>query len=559
MVVKAFLIILALTFMLFFGISDVVRRIAGKDYVVKIGNVKIGPMEFKAEKARRIGMLHSQMMDVDESKLTVSILHQLIWENLVDQASKKYGIVVSDETMKKYIGGMEVFRDKEGRFNANLLRGFLRRLQVPETMFLESSKRSVVDAIIKYPLTFISTATCMDYYVRAFREKRQLAIVELIPDRFKVLDVPNPGILKGFYSENPELFMIDEARTFQILTLQESDIGKTVKVEEEEVRDAYEHSSEREERSYEEMRNELGEGLRQERIQSEVNEKTRKIEDALMAGDNVEDVAQKNGLHVIKVESVSLANRDQKGTEALKQPYKNSVLAVAFSLEEGTDSSFSEDIDEKGNKIYWAVHLEKIHPRHLGDYDDMEAQVLKEWLKKERREEALKKAGHIVDKVKSGERLEKVAKQNKEKVIVTQWFDRDGKLEEKKDEKTSAQKAAGKEKNTNPENTVVLPQSYQRVVQEVIEDVFSQEEFSAGIKESSGSVYVYQILEVSHPKEIDKEEGKKFAQELKSSIITDMFQQLVSYLSKIYEIKINYDMLKEINENVDSESFKEMF
>jgi hypothetical protein len=50
-IVKAFLTILALTFVLFFGISDVIRRFIGKDYVVKIGSTKISPMELKIEKA----------------------------------------------------------------------------------------------------------------------------------------------------------------------------------------------------------------------------------------------------------------------------------------------------------------------------------------------------------------------------------------------------------------------------------------------------------------------------------------------------------------------------
>ncbi|MDR1561197.1 MAG: SurA N-terminal domain-containing protein, partial [Holosporaceae bacterium] len=40
-IVKFFLTVLALTFIFCFGISDVIRKIVGKDYIVKIGNVKI--------------------------------------------------------------------------------------------------------------------------------------------------------------------------------------------------------------------------------------------------------------------------------------------------------------------------------------------------------------------------------------------------------------------------------------------------------------------------------------------------------------------------------------
>ncbi|MDR1334562.1 MAG: SurA N-terminal domain-containing protein, partial [Holosporaceae bacterium] len=38
MVVKIFLSFLALSFVLFFGITTVIQKLRGKDYVVKIGN-----------------------------------------------------------------------------------------------------------------------------------------------------------------------------------------------------------------------------------------------------------------------------------------------------------------------------------------------------------------------------------------------------------------------------------------------------------------------------------------------------------------------------------------
>ena len=140
-IVKAFLIILALTFVLFFGISDVIRRFTGKDYVAKIGSAKIDTMKLKIEKTKRIGMLRDRGQDINGKDLTFAVLHQLIWENIVDQAAHEYGIVISDETIKNYISGMNMFRNKDGSFNANLLHGFLQRIQVQKPCFLNLLKR----------------------------------------------------------------------------------------------------------------------------------------------------------------------------------------------------------------------------------------------------------------------------------------------------------------------------------------------------------------------------------------------------------------------------------
>ena len=51
--VKIFLTVLALTFVFWFGISDIIRKVTGKDYIVKIGNIKISPERFKHEKAKK--------------------------------------------------------------------------------------------------------------------------------------------------------------------------------------------------------------------------------------------------------------------------------------------------------------------------------------------------------------------------------------------------------------------------------------------------------------------------------------------------------------------------
>ncbi|MDR0632090.1 MAG: SurA N-terminal domain-containing protein [Holosporaceae bacterium] len=534
-IVRIFLTLLALTFVLFFGISDVIRRLAGKDYVVKIGNVKINPFDLKNEKARRLGMLRGRVKDVNEKDLTANVLHQLIWENIVDQASREYGIIVSDETMKKYISGMSVFRDKEGRFNANMLRGFLQRIQVPEAMFLEASKKDIKNALIKAPFAYISVVGELDQFVRANLEKRKLSIVELRPSSFDISEIPTKEMLEEFYSNNPDLFTIEETRSFRILELGESLIEENIQIPEEEIKDAYDRSAEKEDRSYDNMKKELEANLKQEKIQSEINEVTRQIEDALMAGDDVAEVAKKFHLNVVAIESVSSDNKNERSNEVIKLPYKDDVLAVAFSIDEGTDSSFSEALDEEKNKVYWLLHVDSIAPKHIATFEKSQDKVLKKWKINKQHEAALELASNFITQVKEGNDLEKLAKENGRVHSLTQSFDRYGKLED--------------EKNKNFKNTI----------EKIHEDAFALEKSEANFKEIDGVVVVYQVKNIISPKEIDQKDDAKYKNELRVEMIDDMYQQLVGYLSKKYEIKVNYELLKEINEEVNQNSLEEIF
>ncbi|MDR2781126.1 MAG: SurA N-terminal domain-containing protein [Holosporaceae bacterium] len=536
LVVKIFLSFLAFSFVLFFGISTIIQKLAGKDYVVKIGKVKISPYDLKSEKARRIGMLRSRMIDIDEKDMTANILHQLIWENIVDQAALEYGIIISDETMKRYISGMSMFRDKDGRFNANLLRGFLQQIQMPEAMFLESSKKDIKNALIKTPFVYISVTPELEYFTQANLERRNVTLVELRPNSFKITEKPTQEMLEEFFNSNPDLFTVDETRSFRVLELTESSLEGNIQVTEDDIRDAYDHSPEKDNSSYENMKKELEADLRQEKLQSEANEITRQIEDALMAGDDVNEVAKKFNLNITVVEDVNTNNKSEKSDDVVKLPYKNDVLSIAFSVDEGADSSFSEAIDAKGNRLYWLLHVDSITPKHVAAFEKSSDKALDGWIAKQQRERAEKMAADFFEKIKTGDSLNKLAAKSGCTSNVTQQFDRFGKLSD--------------EKNTK----------FKDIISEIYEDVFILGKAEANYKEINGKFVVYQVNGIVSPKEIDKKDEAKYQKDLRTEIIDDMYQQLVGYLSKKkYEVKINHDLLKEINEEVDQNTLNEIF
>ncbi|MDR0678526.1 MAG: SurA N-terminal domain-containing protein [Holosporaceae bacterium] len=533
-IVKIFLIILALSFVLFFGISSIIRKISGKDYVIKIGKIQISPIDFKTEKAKRLGMLKLHDKNTDEKILTTNIIHQLIWENIVDQASKEYKIVVSDDTIKKYISGMNVFLNKDGSFNANLLRGFLQRIQVPEAMFLELSKKDIKSALIKAPFAYISTTLESDQFVHANLEKRSVAFVELKPNSFRISEEPSKEMLEEFYTNHPDLFTAEETRSFKILELSEPSLEANIQISDEEIKDAYEHSSEREDRSYNDMKTELASSLKQEKLQSEINDISRQIEDALMAGENILEISKKFNLNLITIEGVDSHNRSATSNDVIKLPYKDDILAVAFSIDEGTESSFSETFDANKNKIYWLLHMDSITPKHVVAFEKISDKVVKEWTLHKQDEKIQALASDFIEKIKKGDGLKNLALKNDLPLKVTPLFDRKGTSQDK----------------TKPTS----------IINEIYENVFSMGKAEAAShKETNGTIVVYSIQDIVSPKEVDKKDEEKYSTELRSEIIEDMYQQLVGYLSKKYEIKINHELLKEINEEVNQNIIDEVF
>jgi hypothetical protein len=254
-----------------------------------------------------------------------------------------------------------------------------------------------------------------------------------------------------------------------------------------------------------------------------------------MAGEDVAEVAKKYNLSVVAVEDVNSHNKNAESKEAIKAPYKDDVLSIAFSIDEGTDSSFSEALDAQKEKVYWLVHVDGVTPKHVAAFEKSSGKALAGWIAGEQRKKAKETADDFVAKVKEGIGLEKLASRDGQTLTVTQPFDRFGKLQN--------------EKNLQ----------FKDIIGEVYEDAFVLGKSEANYKEISGAIVVYQPKDIISPKQIDPKDEKKYETELRAEMIDDMYQQLVGYLSKKYEVKINHELLKEIDEATNQNSFDDVF
>lgn len=574
--------ILAFTFLFCFGMFDVIRRWTGKDYVVKIGKVKISPTMFEVEKAKRLNMLRAQGKSVDEEKANLSILHQIIWESVMDQAATEFGFKVSDGTIRRYIAGMNVFHDEKGNFNPFALRRFLGAIHISEPLFIELCRKDIKNALIQAPLKYVSVNKLLSYHIKANMEKRVMAVVEIDPNSLKISEKCEESELVDFYEQNTKLFMVDETRSFSIVTISEDEIAKTIEISEDEKREYFETSPDREDRTYEEMKAEIEAEIHQNKLQVALEEYTRQVEDALMGGEELGAVAKKFGLHIVQVKDATAIDGEKKVRAAIKNlSCPGDVVRMAFSIEDSGDSSFSEALDGNKKRILWLVHVDSIVSKHVAGFESVKKKVQKEWLKKQQHDKAVELAKSLCDEVKDGQKtLEQAAAAKGLKLLfVTKPFDKDGNLvlvkksqedkasakdkaadknsKKKKDNKNKNRNGKGKNKGNNKEEikeTVKeenqeIKKTPQDEYMESISKEFASQIFANGRKaafwnEKDGKIYIVQLKEIIPSGEVTEEEQNKQQLDLMGRVIDDIHQQLVRYFSGVkYEIKMNQELI----------------
>jgi peptidyl-prolyl cis-trans isomerase D len=531
-VVKIFLTILAGSFLFFFAFPIIADKLMGKDYVVKISNIKISPQIFKYEKSKKLRAIKRRSKsDEGDKELSSKILHQIIWENVINLASKDFGVIVSDSTMYSHISNMDVFRTDDGHFNATNLRRFLRALDISEEEFLQSSKREIKSHIVQFPFRYISLVDEFNYYSKINSEKRNLKFLEIDPKSFKIKEVPTDEDLEEFYNDNSEKFEVPERRSFDVLILSLDRVEKGVNIPQEEIieraRDLYgEDYTEKSLKTF--METEEFKNFKQERVAEAAEKITRQIEDDLVSGSTVEEVVEKYKLRSINVKNVTLDETDQIGL-----PFKKDVMTVAFGSDEKEVGDFNEAEDANKKLVQWMVYVSDVTPKHVEPIEQAKEKVKLAWYKDQQHSKALAVANKIMSKVESGEELSHLAKKGRYVSKSTAYFDREGQTS---DERNKSE-----------------------IISNLYEESFDKLKNDVGLKEINGKVVVYQVAGISYDDKSEKDNRQTQYISLIRDNSEDMYQQLIGYLSKKYEVKINYDVLKEVDETIDPSALDEVF
>jgi peptidyl-prolyl cis-trans isomerase D len=129
------------------------------------------------------------------------------------------------------------------------------------------------------------------------------------------------------------------------------------------------------------------------------------VEDELAGGATIEDVAQKLGLRVVKVDAMDSSGRKPDGSpvEGLIAPQQ--LAQAAFGLQEGSASSLTET--PVGD--YFIVRVDAITPAALRPLDSVRGEVVAAWQAEQRAQRAAKWAEDIAGRLRAGSTMQDIA------------------------------------------------------------------------------------------------------------------------------------------------------
>ena len=391
------------------GIGDMFRGNPAQRTVASVGDITIPvqSLEFRfqadlpearsalgpdltADQARQIGVLDRT-------------LNVMIEEFAYDQDATRQGISVAPDYIMKKLASEPSLRDKDGKFNVQLWQHLLGKTGLSEQSFLDHETKGTARQLILASLIANTEPpkTMVDNLYQARGDKRLVEIVTLRNDSLKnSVDKPKDEEIEAYYKANEAKFVAPDYRGITIGKITAESIGKDVKIEEADVRQAYES------RSGELVLPETRD-LVQIIMQDEA--KARALADAAQAAKSLTDAAKAKGLTPITMNKI-----DDK--TILPELY-----TTIFALEAGQISA-----PVKSSMGWHVVQVKTIHAGGLPSYEEI-VDKLTTTLRDERAGDLVAKTiNQLDDALAGGQALEDIADELKMHLTRTAAVDAQG-------------------------------------------------------------------------------------------------------------------------------------
>ena len=216
----------------------------------------------------------------------------------------------------------------------------------------------------------------------------------------------------------------------------------------------------------------------------------------------------------------------QENDETLRRTFFYAAEGKIKPFSHRLQAAFSEAKNSDQKIVLWLVHVDKITPKHKQPFEKIRDKVVAEWKSIKLKEQAIKHATEMISKASANTTLRQVLTTEGYPPKESQPFNRLGEI-----------------KRADTKNDMI---------QAICDDVFAMNLGETRYKEHNGKIIVFQSVKIERSKTKDEKKINAWKRELHSAITNDLFQQLMGYMSSQYKISINYDVLKEIDEPVDT-------
>jgi len=366
-------------------------------WVAKVGDVEISQADFRArfedyrqQMRRQLGERYDGR-ELEQLAVKRRVLERMIDEELMRQAGSRLGVVVSAQQLQKEISSIPAFQS-EGRFDPAQYRMLLSMQRMTPKSFEEQVRRDLQVRALPLAITDSALATTLDVdrYLQLRDQRRDLRFVELPAPAAGAVEPPSDEQLKAYYETHADRYRTEETVTLEYVEIDASKLDVPATADEETLRQRYEEQKNRfvsaEQRLASHILVKVAEDAPAD-VQQQAQAKAQKLAEearapgadfAALARDNSEDPGSR------------ASGGDLGWLEAgVTDPAFDSAL---FALGAGEISA-----PVKSSEGWHVIQLREIRPGTAKPFEEVRAQLEKEYLDGERERVHSELAGRLVD------------------------------------------------------------------------------------------------------------------------------------------------------------------
>jgi len=260
-----------------------------------------------------------------------------------------------------------------------------------------------------------------------------------------------------------------------------------------------------EESTFESARDQVRARLAEDWARSQIQTLYNEVDEARASGKPLKEIASDMGLTYYELEAVTRNNTKPDGTPALEIPDADLLIASGFEGEQGIESD-SVRLSDGGSG--W-VDVLGVTPAAQRSFEEVRDEVKALWVGTQRQQKLSESAQRLVDRIKNGEEMSKVAEEVGGTAIVSSPTTR-ARLPDGMTQAAMAQ-------------AFVLPQGGAAYAQTTAGD----------------TMIVFRVVEIQAAEPATETQRKALETELKQQLRTDQISEYVSALRNRYGVRIN--------------------
>jgi peptidyl-prolyl cis-trans isomerase D len=227
------------------GIGDIFRGGVSTS-VASVGRTEINSETFRRAFQNRVTEVQRQARGLTTEQarqlgLDRQVLDQMIGDAALNEAGRKLGLALDDQTVARILAEDPAFTGADGRFNRLAFDGYLREAQLTEQGLIQQHRQTLLRRHLVQSLAGgIQTPNALLEAVHRYRAEERTVQYVVIPGAIPAaLTLPDESVLRALHEQRKASYRAPEYRAFTLLSVLPEDFAAEIVVNEQDLRAAY--------------------------------------------------------------------------------------------------------------------------------------------------------------------------------------------------------------------------------------------------------------------------------------------------------------------------------